>query len=271
MKIGIFWLGTSVYKNYFDNFISTFNNLFPNDEKVLVVMSDGFKELNNNFIGNSLIIHKEVIDFPYPLVTANKVQMVATYMKELKLEYAMYVDADTICFPKEDQFWEDLKEQITNGKFLMCRHPHYLYTPQREFGEPFIVSNPKSSAYMPPYVTNTYKCYIMTSFFLGRYEEIEKYANKIYDMLGSDLSTMRWMPVYPDEAYFNKIYVSEATNRNTNIELGNYITINPYPFGDFSQYRNDNVWVNNFPNEPNIFLNQKYDINIKNKKKENKI
>ena len=46
MRIGIFWLGTSVYKNYFDNFISTFRNLFPNDEKTLVVLSDGFEELD---------------------------------------------------------------------------------------------------------------------------------------------------------------------------------------------------------------------------------
>ena len=51
--------------------------------------------------------------------------------------------------------------------------------------------------------------------------------------------------------------------------LDRYITINPYPFGNFPQYQNDNVWINNFNNQPNIFLNQKYDIELKNKKKEN--
>lgn len=270
MRIGIFWLGTSVYKNYFDNFISTFRNLFPNDEKILVVLSDGFEELDGKqYEDGSKIISKKIIDYPYPLVTANKVQMVKTYMEELNLSYAMYVDADTICFQKPNEFWEDLKIKIQENKLLMTYHPHYLYTPYRNFGEPFIVSNMNSSAYMSPDYVNNNKCYIMTSFFMGSYEVIDKYAKEIYNMLGKDLTKMRWMPIYPDEAYFNKIYVEESINNNTQIELDRYITINPYPFGNFPQYQNGNVWINNFDDQPNIFLNQKYDIELKNKKKEN--
>ena len=61
MRIGIFWLGTSVYKIYFDNFISTFRNLFPNDEKILVVLSDGFEELDGKqYEDGSKIISKKI-------------------------------------------------------------------------------------------------------------------------------------------------------------------------------------------------------------------
>ena len=79
------------------------------------------------------------------------------------------------------------------------------------------------------------------------------------------------MPIYPDEAYFNKIYVVEQLKGDHTIEINNYITINPYIYGNFPQYDNGNVWVNNFVNEPNIFLNQKYDTELKRKKKLNTV
>ena len=43
------------------------------------------------------------------------------------------VDADTICFQKPNEFWEDLKIKIQENKLLMTYHPHYLYTPYSNF------------------------------------------------------------------------------------------------------------------------------------------
>jgi len=273
MKIGIFYLATSVYKNYFDNFFKTVNNLFPEDEKELILVSDGFQELNNTEKNGIKIKVKEIIDLPYPLITANKFQMIKTYMEQFELEYAVYIDADTICLNKSIEFWNNVKDKIKSGKFLMSYHPHYLYTPNRNFDNPFIPTKmPYSTAYMNPQYINENKCYIITSFFMGRYNEIKKYADLIYKMIGADLKNIRWMPMWPDEAYMNKIYVDEniLNNQNT-IELDRYITINPYPFGDFPQYKNNNIWENNFSNIDTIFLNQKYDYTIKDAKKNNVI
>lgn len=272
MKIGIFYIATSVYVNYFENFLVSIHNLFPNDEKELIVLSDGLSEYNDKKINGVNIKVIEILDYPYPIITANKVKTVAYYMKKLNLEYAMYVDADTICLEQSNELWENLKSKIKAGKFIMSYHPHYLYTPNREFGNPFIVDMKYSVGYMDKKLVNDNKCYIITSFFLGRYDEIKKYGDLIYKMLGEDLKNIRWMPVYPDEAYFNRIYVNETIeNEMDNIQLDKYITINPYIFGDFPERDNGDIYKNNFPEFDTIFLNQKYNVLLKESKKSNNV
>ena len=273
VTIGIFWLATSVYKKYFDNFIYTVHNLFPEYSKELFILSDGFKDINNQYIQGIKIHVIDVIDFPYPLVTANKFQMVKVYMEQYHIKYALYFDADTIIFDKDNSFWDDLYDKVYSGKFVMSYHPHYLYTPTREFGDPFIPDDRSSEAYVNPKYINDNRCYIITSFFFGRYEEVKRYANKIYMMVGSDLYRTRHIPEWPDEAYMNKIYVDENIVGHDNIiELDRYITINPYSFGYFPEYENDNdVWENNFTSINTIFINQKYDLELKNEKKNNYI
>jgi len=48
---------------------------------------------------------------------------------------------------------------------------------------------------------NYNSCYIIASFFLGRFEEISYYADKIYSMMEQDLYKLRWLTLYLDEAY----------------------------------------------------------------------
>lgn len=272
MKIGIFYIATSVYKNYFDNFKNTMHYLFPEDEKELIILSDGLDEYDNMDI-NGIKIHVEkLIDLPYPLIHLNKFQIVKTYAERYNIEYVMFVDADTICFEKSKNVWDNMKLAINDNHLLLTRHPHYLYTPNRNFGDPFITSNKNSTAFMNPDLVNKNKCYIMTSFFCGKYDVIKKYADLSYKMIGHDLN-YRSFAYYVDEAYMNKIYVKEniLEHKNT-ILLQNYVTINPYIFGNFPERDNGDIYKNNFPEfEDTIILNQKYNVLLKESKKSNNV
>lgn len=275
IKLGIFFLATSVYKAYFENFAKSLKNLFPknNIEKHLIIMSDGLSEYDNTTQFGCKIHCFDVIDYPYPIVPMNKFQMVAKYMKDLDLDYAMFFDADSIILEKDTLFWDNLKDKLTSGKLLCSGHPHYLYYPDMDMQAPCIVTNKYSSAYVDPQLINNNKSYIITSFFAGSKEVISKYAEKIYTMIGKDLSNIRSVPQFVDEAYMNKIYVDDVIlNHVDDIIKEKYITINPYTFGEFPERNNGDIHKNNFPEfDDTIFINQKYDTSLKNKKKENLI
>lgn len=273
-KLGVFFLATSVYKEYFENFKESLKNLFPNDfEKHLIIMSDGLEEYDNTKIGNFDVHRVEVIDYPYPLVPMNKFQMVSKYMKDYDLDYAMFFDADSIILEKDDKFWKSLRAKLLSGRMLCSGHPHYLYQPERDMFEPFVISREDSVGYMDPKVLNEHRSYIITSFFAGDKNVIDKYAKKIYSMIGQDLSNIRWMPHYVDEAYLNTIYVNDVILGNDkDILKEKYITINPYEFGDYPERDNGDIHKNNFPEYDNtIFINQKYNTELKNKKKLNEV
>lgn len=274
MKLGIFFLATSVYKEYFDEFSKSLVNLFPNNdvEKHLVIMSDGLSEYNNTEQFGCKIHWVDVIDFPYPLVPCNKFQMVVKYMKDFGLDYGMFFDADSIILEKSHDFWESLKSQLETGKMLCSGHPHYLYTPNRDFYEPFCVSRQDSAGYVNADYVNQHRSYIITSFFAGHYDVLSKYAKKIYQMIGYDLRNLRWLPEYVDEAYMNSIYINDVVNgEDDDVIKDKYITINPYIYGNFPERMNGDIYKNNFPEYENIFINQKFNVGLKNIKKENKI
>lgn len=274
MKLGIFWLGTSVYKNYFDEFSKSLTNLFPNGEfeKELVILSDGLQEYDGKQMFGCNVQTIEIIDYPYPLVTANKFQTVSHYMKKLNLDYGVFFDSDTIILEKSPEFWKSLKEKIISGKILCSSHPHYLYD-RNYVIHPFLrIHNEFSKAYVDHTIIDSNKSYIISSFFAGSYKIITEYADKIYKMLGADLTSLRWMPNCVDEAYFNKIYVDEAISEgHTNMLKEPYITMNPYFHVGSHERSNENIYENNFPECDTIFMNQKYNLEIKNIKKTNQI
>lgn len=274
MKLGIFFLATSVYKEYFKEFSNSLTNLFPETldvEKHLIIMSDGLQEYDGTENFGCKCHWVEVIDFPYPMVPCNKFQMVSHYLAKFDLDYGMFFDADSIILKKSNGFWDVLKSKLQLGKLLCSDHPHYLYTPNRDFGEPFCVTRPDSVAYVDPYYVNANRSYIITSFFAGSRDVIKKYADKIYQMIGKDLRKLRWMPEYVDEAYMNTIYVNDVIKGGADDILKNkYITINPYIYGDFPDRNTGNLYENNFPEyDDTVFINQKYNVGLKSAKKAN--
>lgn len=268
-KIGIVYMATSVYKNYFDNFLNSLKFLFPEDNKTLIVISDGLFEYNEKVIDNIRIYVKDVVDLPFPILTGFKLRFVTKYTQNFNFDYIMYFDSDTIIFEKSIEFWENLKNKMNTGKLLMTLHPHYLYYPNLNFYDPFIVYNKKSEAFIELDDINSKKCYIMSSFIGGTYDIIKYFDEKVYNMAEKDIGKLRWMPQYPDEAYLNKLYLYYD---NDKVILEKYATINPYAFDfgyDVQELTTNNLYENNFSEyDDTIFINQKYDIELKNSKKQ---
>ena len=272
-NIGLVYMATSVYKNYFRNFLESLKYLFPDDSKTLIIISDGLQEYDGTIHQGTKIYVKDVVDLPYPFLPCSKFRFVTRYCKEFDFDFIMNFDSDTIILEKPKQFWDILKLKMKSGKLLCTLHPHYLYTPDRDFYEPFIVSNPDSIGYIDAHFINERRSYIMTSFFGGTYDIIKYFDDKIYYMLGRDMDNLRWIPRFPDEAYMNKLYITETVfDGNDNILLERYVTINPYIYGDFPERDNGDIHTNNFPEfDDTIFMNQKYDISIKQTKKNNQV
>ena len=270
-NIGIIYMATSIYKEYFYKFLNSFNKLFPEDNKTLIIISDGLQEYDNKQYDNFKIIVKNIVDLPYPIITACKLRYLTEFIKDYDFDYILYFDADTIILEKPIEFWDYLKSKLDTQKLIVSLHPHYLYTPDRDFGEPFIISNPESVGYTDKKYVNANRSYIITSFFAGVPSIIKYIDDKLYTMLGEDLSKFRWMPLYPDEAYLNSIYVKEnIINNFNNIDVDRYITINPYIYCDTNR-NTCNIYENNFPEINTIFINQKYNLAIKDNKKNNKV
>ena len=270
MKYGIFYIATSVYKNYFENFLKTVKYIFPDKYKELIILSDGLNEYHGKIINRNTYINVEnIIDYPYPLINLCKFQTIYYYAKKHNIDMILYFDADTIVFEKDKKFWNEIDKLLNTNKLICSYHPHYLYDNEDIFKNPgFIYNSQELGVYCDPENIHKNKCYIMSSFFMGSIKAVEYTYKEIYKMTSTDLKNFRWIPWFSDEAYLNTLNVNDNILNNVgSIHLGRYITINPYDFNGV-HYDDGDIWHNNFDGYDTIFINQKYDIEIKNKKRE---
>ena len=268
MNYGIFYIATSVYKNYFEYFLKTVKYIFPNKQKELIILSDGLNEYNDKQIVNIHIIVKNIIDYPYPLINLCKFQTIYHYAKKYNIDRILYFDADTIVFEKDDNYWNWIDKLLDTNKLICSYHPHYLYNNESIFyNDGFIYNDSNLGVYCNPEYIHNNKCYIMSSFFMGSIQSIEYISKSIYKMTSIDLRKNRWIPWFSDEAYLNALNVNDnIINNKETIYLSKFITINPYNFNNVS-FDNNDIWNNNFTDVNTILINQKFDINIKSQKR----
>jgi len=274
-NILVFYIATSVYKEYFKTyFIKTVTNLFPNDDKTIILISDGLEEYDNMKLDlHTKIVRKEIIDFPYPIINLCKFQIVEHYAKGYNTDIIMYFDADSLIFSKDDEFWENLKDQMIEQyyeRMFFSYHPHYLYNKDFIFGREYFF--PKRGQVNISNIWNLimkHKCYIMTSFFMCSPKALHYFVERVYELSKLDLREIRQIPELSDETYINVINICDnILDNKDNIYLEKYITINPYIYGHYPHLGNGGkAFENNFPEIDTLFVNQKFDIGLKNKKK----
>ena len=90
--IGIFYIATGVYKEYFENFINTIKYIFPGYNKELIIISDGLKEYDNKFINDAHVHVEDFINYPYPFININKLQIVNYYAEKYNINMIVYFD-----------------------------------------------------------------------------------------------------------------------------------------------------------------------------------
>ena len=268
MNYGIFYIATSVYKNYFDNFLKTVKYIFPNNKKELIILSDGLEEYNDKQIDNIHIVVENIIDYPYPLINLCKFQTIYYYAKKYNIDKILYFDADTIIFEKDDNYWTWIDNLLDSNRLICSYHPHYLYNNEKIFyNNGFLYDDTNLGVYCNPKYVHDNKCYIMSSFFMGSFKSLEYIYKQIYDMTSKDLRNSRWIPWFSDEAYLNALNVNDnIINHKETIILKRFITINPYNFNG-KHFDNNDIYHNNFPEINSLLINQKYNINIKEEKR----
>lgn len=254
--IEVIYIATDGYSNYYDEFINSIKYFFPHDEKIVRVLSnverDYFIPENSNV--NRVEFYK-IFDLFYPCVNLNKTYFI-TQLPKTEAEYVFYFDADTIFFPTDDSVWENLMNDMNNGRFCIGKHPYYSISEEysykwryvENFFE-FLTTRDKTQvSYIPEY----YYTYVISSFFCARRDIMEDVCNQVNEMTRKDMCRSNYyrMPLYMDENYFNKlVYNWEfCDDKRNNFSVKNYILLtnsnNIYSEGESFIFQKNNKEAN---------------------------
>lgn len=217
--IGVYWLGTGIYKGYFNNFIESINNFFPKKKLILKIISDGLDEYegyHTDHILDTNIIH--IPDMPYPLVTLLKLQWISWNMKDDRFYYFWYFDSDTVFIKKDDDIW-DMIFDIQKNIDIMNSQCYEIYCQRTE--EDIINHINIVSVYKNPnfqidcslpenWEYNKNFKYINFSVFGTNTDFMKIFALKVLDIMKYDLETLDYS-LEPSKNYRIIGWASEET------------------------------------------------------------
>lgn len=278
--IGIFYIATGIYKEYFPKFLETIHYCFPNKIKKLIVISDGLKEYDNNYINGVNIVVEDFISYPYPFININKLQIIYHYASKYNISNIVYFDSETYFIKKDEKFYNDLL-QISKEKFISLittffinhnlRDHIYGMNSYTDFGEPNGFDDFKFF-YNKNYQDNlsNYK-WIQTSFFMCSINVLKKIYIIVKDLIAYNSRVMGCKLNYSDEFYINylNLYYPElfhcdmyAINDNYDLldimffhhKYKTYTEKNKYKFGNLNFSFRMFLFNNNDDNEINKFF-----------------
>ena len=216
---------------------------FPLFQKRLHVISDGLKEYSEwRNEDNSIVIDVTYqMDMPYPLLPLTKTYFIENLLPN-DSKYTFYFDADTIFLDKNEQFWQNLYENINRNEILISFQPKMIKTND--------VVSKLSNAKIP--TENYYP--VISSFFGGKTDKIIELCRQMNNCVSNDLTfqinkqQFHYIPPLFDQDYMNKIVYDSC---NLSFLIKKYILISWFE----EEYSDD------------IFIEQKYDISKKFDKK----
>lgn len=231
--IEVIYIATDDYSKYYDGFINTIKYFFPNETKVVRVLSNVIKDY---YIPEDSNIDRvefyRIFDLFYPCINLNKTYFISQ-LEPTEADYVFYFDADTMFFETDDSVWENLKTDMDEGKFCLGRHPYYSISDEYSYKNryienffEFLTTRDKTQhSYIPQY----YYTYIISSFFCARRDIMNDICQQVNELTRMDLKRSNYytIPLYMDENYFNKLVYQwefEGNERN-NFSVKNYILL----------------------------------------------
>ena len=210
--IGIFYIATGVYKEYFNDFYKTIDYIFPNKQKTLIIISDGLKEYNNTHKDLLDIYVEEFIDYPYPFININKFQIVNHYAKKYNIDIIAYFDSETYFIKKDELFFDNLIK-ISKDKMISLIPPYFLNYDFRgliygmntfTLWSEFHGFDDFSFFYKDNYdnIDISYK-WIQTSFFMCSKQILNDIDIILQDLISYNMRVMGCKLNYSDEFYIN--------------------------------------------------------------------
>ena len=209
--IGIFYIATGIYKNYFKEFVNTIHYVCPNKIKKLIVISDGLTEYDGMYINDANIIVEDFIAYPYPFININKLQIVQHYAQKHKIDTIIYFDSETFFIEKSKSFYDDLIN-LSNEKFIsltLFKDQNFSYKIYGMNYYTYFGENNRFDDFSFFYKSGNYDTinndynWIRTSFFMCSLNVLEKINNIIIDLITYNQRVMGCKLNYSDEFYVN--------------------------------------------------------------------
>lgn len=211
--IGIFYIATGIYKQFFKDFLDSLKYMLPNTYKQLIVISDGLKEYDHTYINGLNIFVEDFIDYPYPSININKFQIIYHYASKYRIDDIIYFDSETkIKEGFDDAFYNDLIS-LGRSKFVSLIPPYFINKTFRDYI--YVINN--YSLYGTPENFNDFDFFydlidtdykwIRTSFFVCSKEILNELYNLVKDLISYNYRVMGLKLNFSDEFYVNYLNV----------------------------------------------------------------
>lgn len=190
-KIAVYYIATGEYKKLFPDFLESVQNFFPENKKIVKVISDGLEEFSTYEKGNVKIdLCPRINHYPWPIVTLYKMWHILENTDDT-CKYACYFNGNaTIC--KHSPNVMNLNKITVS--FHSFNSKNKAYDPW-----PYININSNSCAYLK---NGTYS-YIQGGFFFGPSNLIYKMCEEVTAMVREDTKHFTFAQ-WHDESYLNK-------------------------------------------------------------------
>ncbi len=253
--IYIFTIATNIYSKYLDTYIDTLINIFPNQEKKLVLISD------KNFYSDKIeVFNYHIPDSNYAICTLQKYIFIYDSIQFLNLSLTnndriLFTDVDVYFAKKSKQYWDELYSKLFYNDISLSIFP-------------WNYNNTNKYIKMEAYKTNSIALpqkfefnVISAGFLFCNLYWLEQIYNKINTLMKYDLANIenncRIIPNLPEQEYLNKVIQENLINYNT-IWIDYFIVL------DYDYYlSNFNISLNEFLEQNSCCFIIKYNSDIK--------
>jgi hypothetical protein len=188
-RIAIYYIATSNYKMGFEHFKKDIHYFYPNDDKTIIILSDGLNEWDGVKEGNVTYKVHHIEHFPWPIITLFKMKYILDFWDD-SVDYVCYFNGNL----QYNKDFDVISSKIDLSKLNVSRH--CKRNKNIEFdGKPS--SNNSCSCIRHPYK------YIHAGFFIGKSDIVKKMCMDVCRMTENDLAK-NIIPKWHDESYLNK-------------------------------------------------------------------
>lgn len=280
--IRIFTIATNVYKEYFEcYFIKTVDRIFKDYKKEIILFSDGLEQYDNMIYDNTVVHVKHLYDLYVFDIQFNKFNFINQEIYKYKDDdLCLYIDSDTM-FCENYLAEQKILNTYKDDHIHITSHP--IFTFETIFNPNY--KEERKNAYENKDIYGIFACTpkdnrseLITSFMYFNKSSFKKFFD-IYDdfIYKMNASLPRILPNLNDEGIINYMYNKEIgniygedmlitmnLNYNNKNEFNKNIIYIPWHSETLGIDKESYVIIdeNNF-----IICNQKFNYNIKNKKK----
>lgn len=190
-KIAVYYIVTGEYKKLFPEFLDSLQNFYPENKKIVKLISDGLDSYANYENGNVKVeLCPRINNYPWPVITLYKMWHLLENFDE-NVDYCCYFNGNALVYPHANDALSMDKMTFSYHSFNGKKNK---YDPW-----PYVCVNPLSSAFL---LNETYE-YIQAAFFFGPSKLFRMMCEDVVKMVEEDSRKLLFAQ-WHDESYLNK-------------------------------------------------------------------